>query len=61
MSDTLSDEGTTTTTPAVGPTTADGLRGVFALDEGKVQTHLDRVVRETVEQTLNASTSPTSR
>ena len=33
---------------------ADGLRGVFALDEGKVQTHLDRVVRETVEQTLNA-------
>ena len=30
------------------------LGGVFAVDAGKVQSHLDRVVRETVEQTLNA-------
>lgn len=47
-------EGVTATGTPVGPATADGLRGVIAVDEGKVQTHLDRVVRETVEQTLNA-------
>ena len=28
--------------------------GIIQLDEGKVRAHLDNVVRETVEQTLNA-------
>jgi len=36
------------------PATADGFRDVITLDEGKVRGHLDRVVRDTVEQTLNA-------
>lgn len=40
----------------VSPTceTTTPLGGAFAVDAGKVQSHLDRVVRETVEQTLNA-------
>ena len=41
----------TTPTESVLPTP---LREVISIDEGKVQSHLDRVVRETVEQTLNA-------
>jgi hypothetical protein len=47
---------TTTTDTPVSPTgvTAHPLGGAFAVDAGKVQSHLDRVVRETVEQTLNA-------
>lgn len=51
---------TTTTDAPVSPTTTaeptatDPLGGAFAVDAGKVQSHLDRVVRETVEQTLNA-------
>jgi transposase-like protein len=53
MSDAPGDGVAATESPA-RPGTADGLRGVLAIDEGKVQTHLDRVVRETVEQTLNA-------
>jgi putative transposase len=36
------------------PDTEPGFRDVITLDEGKVRTHLDRVVRDTVEQTLNA-------
>jgi transposase-like protein len=32
----------------------DGIRGAFSVDAEKVQTHVEQVVRETVEQTLNA-------
>lgn len=48
---------TTTDTPVSPPDAAAAptpLGGAFAVDAGKVQSHLDRVVRETVEQTLNA-------
>lgn len=38
-------------TPTAPPT---ALGGAFAIDAEKVQSHLDRVVRDTVEQTLNA-------
>lgn len=31
-----------------------GFHDVITLDEGKIKTHVDRVVRETVEETLNA-------
>ena len=46
----------TTTDSPVSPTdaTATRLGGAFAVDAQKVQSHLDRVVCETVEQTLNA-------
>jgi putative transposase len=37
-----------------GGTTPDGLRDVIRIDEGQIKTHLDQVVRATVEQTLNA-------
>jgi transposase-like protein len=37
-----------------GGTTPDGLRDVIRIDEGQIRTHLDQVVRDTVEQTLNA-------
>jgi transposase-like protein len=42
------------TDAAAEPVPPSPLRDVIAVDEGKVQSHLDRVVRETVEQTLNA-------
>jgi putative transposase len=34
------------TTPALGP--------VVQIDEGRIQAHLDEIVRSTVEETLNA-------
>src|SRR4051812_33850475 len=37
-----------------GGTTPAGLRNVIRIDEGQIKTHLDQVVRDTVEQTLNA-------
>lgn len=37
-----------------GGTTPTGLRDVIRIDEGQIKTHLDQVVRDTVEQTLNA-------
>lgn len=47
----------TTTDSPVSPTpeaNTTPLGGAFAVDAQKVQSHLDRVVRATVEQTLNA-------
>ena len=58
--DTTTATKTDTTVSPIDPLTTP-LGGAFAVDAGKVQSHLDRVVRETVEQTLNASSSPTSR
>lgn len=37
-----------------GGTNPAGLRDVIRIDEGQIKTHLDQVVRDTVEQTLNA-------
>ncbi|MFO0848766.1 MAG: transposase [Gemmataceae bacterium] len=53
MSDTPDELAAVPEAPAE-PATADGFRDVITLDEGKVRGHLDRVVRDTVEQTLNA-------
>ena len=53
MSDPVDGPTTVPEAPAE-PAAADGFRDVITLDEGKVRGHLDRVVRETVEQTLNA-------
>ena len=49
----MSDEPNTTAT-ATEP-----FRDVIRIDEGQLHKHLDQVVRDSVEQTLNASTSPT--
>jgi hypothetical protein len=38
---------------------ADSFREVIRIDEGQIKSHVDEVVRASVEQTLNASTSPT--
>jgi putative transposase len=58
MSTATTTDSTTATppdTPVSPPTGASiPLGGAFAVDAQKVQSHLDRVVRETVEQTLNA-------
>jgi hypothetical protein len=43
------------------PTKQDGnqtLGPVISIDESKVRAHLDRVVRDTVEETLNATLDP---
>ena len=42
--------------PATAP---EPFRDVNRIDEGQLHKHLDQVVRDTVEQTLNDSTSPT--
>jgi putative transposase len=57
MTTTDSTTATTTDSPVSPVTEASPptpLGGAFAVDAQKVQSHLDRVVRETVEQTLNA-------
>jgi hypothetical protein len=41
------------------PTTTPSPPPVIRVDEQQVQQHLDSLVRTSVEQTLNASTSPT--
>jgi putative transposase len=40
--------------PMTSPTATEPLREVIRIDEGQIRSHLDQVVRESVEQTLNA-------
>ncbi len=40
-------------------TVPEPFRDVIRINEGQLHKHLDEVVRDSVEQTLNASTSPT--
>ena len=47
--------------PNATATAPEPFRDVIRIDEGQLHKHLDQVVRDSVEQTLNASTSPTSR
>ena len=49
----LTDTPTSEPTPEATPT-ATPLRQAFTIDDRRVQSHLDQVVRATVEETLNA-------